>query len=251
MCGDATQDVDTLLDGAKIDMVYTDPPYGMNLDTDYSGIVGSKTDNTGFQQRNRKTKPKKYEKVIGDSEYFDPSFLFGLFNSKEMFLWGGDYYCWDLPKKGSWVVWDKTGGHESLLNAGFGSNFELCWSMKPHKRDIAKVTYKGVAGMKKEDGKRVHPTQKPVGLAEWFFTKWGKDTKTVADLYGGSGSTLIACEKTNRKCFMMELAPEYVDVIVSRYCKYTNNYNITRNGEPMEWLNQEDQQSLEKNTATT
>ena len=69
--------------------------------------------------------------------------------------------------------------------------------------------------------RRVHPTQKPVALAEWFFERWGKDKTVVADLYGGSGSTLIACEKTSRHCCMMELDPAYCDVIVKRWEQFT------------------------------
>jgi len=67
--------------------------------------------------------------------------------------------------------------------------------------------------------KRVHPTQKPISLASWCFDKYNKNGVIVLDLFGGSGSTLIACEQTKRKCRMMELDPKYCDVIVNRYCK--------------------------------
>ena len=68
---------------------------------------------------------------------------------------------------------------------------------------------------------RVHPTQKPITLFVDILDQWAKDGKNIIDLYGGSGSTLIACEKTNRKCFMMELDPHYVDVIIARWEKFT------------------------------
>ena len=68
---------------------------------------------------------------------------------------------------------------------------------------------------------RVHPTQKPIALAEWFFERWGKPSDRVADLFGGSGSTLIACEKTNRSANLMELDPKYCDVIVKRWQDFT------------------------------
>jgi DNA modification methylase len=214
MCGDSTdkEAVERLMNGEKADMVFTDPPYGMNLDTGERGMGNSKSTIGG-------RKLKQYSAVIGDSEEFDPTHLLTICD--DIFLWGADYYHDKIPKKGSWVVWDKTGGHDSLDKAGFGSNFELCWSKQPHKRDIARITYKGVAGMKPEDGKRVHPTQKPVGLAKWFFERWGKDAKLIVDLYLGSGSTLIACEKTNRKCYGMELDPQYCQVIIDRWEKFT------------------------------
>lgn len=66
----------------------------------------------------------------------------------------------------------------------------------------------------------VHPTQKPTALAERAFSNH-KKAVNILDLFGGSGSTLIACEKTQRKCFMMELDPKYVDVIVKRWENYT------------------------------
>jgi len=210
MCGDATKDVDSLLDGAKIDMVYTDPPYGMNLDTDYSKIKGSSKAIISGGGR-------KYEPVTGDGDDYDPAPNF-LINCKEMFLWGADYYHNKLPPSGSWLVWDKRGSEEA--DKIIGASFELCWSKNKHKKEVARIKWMGAFGQK-EARERVHPTQKPVNLAEWFLTRWGKDTKTVADLYGGSGSSLIACEKTNRKCYMMEIEPKYCDVIIARWQDFT------------------------------
>jgi DNA modification methylase len=74
--------------------------------------------------------------------------------------------------------------------------------------------------------KRVHPTQKPVALAEWTFENYGNLNDKVLDLFGGSGSTLIACEKTNRHCYMMELDPIYCDVIIERWEKATGKKAI-------------------------
>ena len=76
---------------------------------------------------------------------------------------------------------------------------------------------------KELDEQRQHPTQKPIALAEWFFERWGKQNDLVVDLYGGSGTTLVACEKTSRHCRMMELDPAYCDVIVKRWEEFTGN----------------------------
>lgn len=78
---------------------------------------------------------------------------------------------------------------------------------------------------------RSHPSQKPIELCEEILKKWGKDQDKVVDLFGGSGSTLIACEKINRKCFMMELDPHYCDVIVSRWEKYTGKTAVLQRNE--------------------
>ena len=78
----------------------------------------------------------------------------------------------------------------------------------------------GFFGLSSEDTKnRIHPTQKPVTLIEWFFERYKGNL--VIDLFLGSGSTLIACEKTNRKCYGMEIDPHYCDVIVKRWEEYT------------------------------
>ena len=91
----------------------------------------------------------------------------------------------------------------------------------------------GVHGMEKEDtSKREHPTQKPVVLAEWFFSRWGKAGDIVIDIYLGSGFTLIACEKTGRTCYGMEIDPHYCDVIVKRWEDYTGKTAETINGTP-------------------
>lgn len=231
MCGDSTSidAVEKLMDGEKADMVYTDPPYGMNLDTDYRPM-GSKNN---------------FKKVIGDNEDFTAELiqtLLGVFSyCTEIFLFGADYYA-ELIKnrnEGSWVVWDKRShGDDNIgtLDGSLGADFELCWSKSKHQRKMCRVIRNKGAFIKLREGvDTVHPTQKPVELALWFFDQWGKDKINLVDLFGGSGSTLIACEKTNRKCFMMELDSHYVDVIVSRYCKFTGKNLIKRNGKELDW----------------
>lgn len=211
--GDSTDvlAVERLMAGQKADMVFTDPPYGMNLDTDYSKMPNGKT----------------HKVVIGDDEQYNAGFLLVAFDyCKEIFLWGADYYVETLhrsyPNLGSWIIWDKYSDQErnGLLDGRFGSSFETCWSKTRHKRELARVLVK-TNYTAKGDETRVHPTQKPVALAEWFFDRWGNNGDVVVDLYGGSGSTLIACEKTSRHCRMMELDPAYCDVIVKRWEQFT------------------------------
>jgi DNA modification methylase len=213
LCGDSTDvlAVERLMDGEKADMVFTDPPYGMNLDTDYSKMPNGKT----------------HKAVIGDNEQYDAGFLLATFAyCKEIFLWGADYYVETLhrsyPNLGSWIIWDKYSDEEriGLLDGRFGSAFETCWSKTQHKRELARVLVK-TNYTAKGDETRVHPTQKPVALAEWFFDRWCKNGDVVVDLYGGSGTTLIACEKTSRHARLMELDPIYCDVIVKRWENFT------------------------------
>lgn len=232
MCGSAVDDrhLLKLLEGTTADMVYTDPPYGMHLDTDFSSMDGLSPDGKLFLGLKG---GKAHERVAGDADDFDPDFIHKVFGThpdcKEVFLWGADYYADILPGRndGAWVVWDKRtneGATEEQANSAdksLGSSFELCWSKAKHKREIARIR-NGIFGVKNESGNSstVHPTQKPVQLASWFFDKWGKPGDIIADHFLGSGSTLIACEQTDRTCYGMELDEKYVDVIRKRYAKF-------------------------------
>ena len=201
MCGDSTKesDVKKLMNGDKADMVFTDPPYGMNLDTDYSKM---KNNSTFAKEKNVKD-GKKYNKVIGDHNDFRPELISTIFKNfdycKEVFIWGIDYFAEHIENKnkGSWFVWDKR--VEESFDKMYGSCFELCYSKNKHKREIIRIRWASVFGTEKEfDHKRQHPTQKPILLSENFVSKYSKKDNIVIDLYLGSGSTLIACEKTNR-----------------------------------------------------
>lgn len=232
LCGDATKkkDIEKLMDGTKADMVFTDPPYGMNLDTNFSSMFGI-------------CRGKRYSQVINDDKPFDPTFIFEFFSCKEIFLWGADYYAEKIPNRnsGSWLVWDKVRDGERLgcddeYDKMFGSNFELCWSKAKHKRALVRVLWKGIFGLHKEDTKkRIHPTQKPADLVVWFLEKFSRQNSIIIDLFLGSGSTLIACEKTNRICYGMEIDPYYCDVIITRYVNYTGNNEIILNGKKIAW----------------
>jgi DNA modification methylase len=210
MCGDSTDkaSVEMLMNGTKADMVFTDPPYGMDVDVDYDSMFSN--------DKRHKNKGDRFDKVIGDNEQYDPSHIFDMFDCEEVVLWGADYYRKLLPDGGSWFVWDKR--TDSNMDKVVGNTFELAWSKSKHKREVARILWSGHHGMAKDDTKtRVHPTQKPVELVAWFFDRL--KGSTVVDLFLGSGSTLIACEQTDRTCYGMELDPRYVDVIRKRWAK--------------------------------
>lgn len=230
MCGDSTnkEDVEKLMQGNKADLVFTDPPYGMNLDTDYSSMKNK----LEFAKEKNVTGGKKHAQGFVDE--FKPELIKTVFDNfgycKEIFLWGADYFAELLENKndGSWIVWDKRANGNNNIDEDYssdkmyGSCFELCWSKKKHKRDIARVKWAGVFGTEQEfDHKRHHPTQKPIKLVEWFLNKYSDEQNKVVDLFGGSGSTLIACEQLNRQCFTMELDEKYCDVIIKRYEQLT------------------------------
>ena len=236
MCGDST-DADAvakLMNGERADLVFTDPPYGMNLDTDYSSMQN----HLDFAKEKGFTGGKKYD--AGHVDDFHPEMVQAALDlgAKETFLWGADYYAELLPNRndGSWIVWDKRSNNTDDIEADessdrmYGSCFELCWSKTKHKRDIARIKWAGVFGTEQEfDHKRHHPTQKPVKLSGWFVNRYSKEGDIVVDIFGGSGSTMIACEQLNRKCRMMELDPHYCTVIIARWEKLTGQKAVKLN----------------------
>jgi len=239
LCGDSTDSdaVAKLMDGQKADMVFTDPPYGMNLDADYSKLP----ENKKFQEEKGIKAGKKYNNVIGDKEDFSPELINTIFNNygycKEMFIWGVDYYPELIKdyKKGNFIVWDKK-SNEGLLHNNFdktlSSNFELCWSKCKHKKDIVRILWVSAFGTEQEfDHKRYHPTQKPSKLSRWFIEKYSEENNLIADIFLGSGSTMVASHQLNRKCYGMEIDPKYCQVIIDRMRKLDPEIVIKKNGE--------------------
>jgi DNA modification methylase len=210
MCGSSTDmgQVQQLLEGENADLVFTDPPYG--VDVVKSGMVGAEF---GIAKKG------KYKEIIGDnttdtaSEFYTTSVAMGLRN---FIIWGGNYFTKFLAPSKSWVIWNKRGDTDIQNTFADG---EMAWSNLGHPVRIHSQLWNGMIRAGEKD-KRVHPTQKPVDLAKFCFDLL-KDCKKVYDGFGGSGSTLIACEKTNRQCFMMELDPHYCDVIIARWEKLT------------------------------
>lgn len=199
MCGDSTsaEDVAKLMDGAKADMVFTDPPYGISV-----------------QMNNPGTTCKG--KIMGDETTDVAAAIFRtcLALNVPTILWGANHYTKDasLPNSKCWICWDKQESNNHIDQA----DCEFAWT---NINSPARIFHHLWAGFRRDSEKgetRVHPTQKPIELIVEILTLF-KARKNVVDFFGGSGSTLIACEKTNRICYMMELDPQYADVIRLRW----------------------------------
>jgi DNA modification methylase len=216
MCGDSTMidDVEKLMKGEKADMVFTDPPYGINEETDRA-----------FASPTRKAKGNTFSKIIGDDSIKTAQDILPLIDTVPIHvLWGANYYCHSLPQSNNWLVWDK---REEDKERDMNSDCELAYVK--HKKSSTRIfrhKWKGMIKASEHGQARVHPTQKPIALAEWCFDEYAKESKTILDLFLGSGSTLIACEKTNRKCYGMELDEHYCGVIIERWQKYTGKEAI-------------------------
>jgi len=222
MCGDSTKDIETLLDVDpsidSFDVLLTDPPYGISVVGDSPRLSGG---SLGFNPDD-KGKPKNYRPVEGDDTDYDPSFLLSYGDIQLIF--GAQCFASKLPENPRWLVWDKK--PESNTGNFFG-DAELIWTNDTDRKSVKiyRHIWNGMVreGDRKAEGERVHPTQKPVGLLGEFLKDYSEEKDTVLDPYGGSGSTLIACEQLNRRCFMRELNPVYCQVIIDRWEEYTGN----------------------------
>ncbi len=222
MCGDSTKesDVNKLMNGEKADMVFTDPPYGISVVNAGSKKVGGGglTKFKGQIGGSNFVEAKKYSEIIGDETTDTALNFYELCVKLEIenfIIWGGNYFTEFLPASSCWIVWDKE-------NTGNFADVEMAWTNYNKGAKLYKWLWNGMSrkGSRKVEGKtRVHPTQKPVGMFEDILKDF--TSKVVYDGFLGSGSTLIACEKTNRVCYGMELDTKYCDVIIERWEQFT------------------------------
>ena len=206
ICGDSTDSavIDRLMDGVKADMVFTDSPYGINI-VNNKGKVGA--DNIA--------KCGNYNSVIGDDTTETAKQAYDIYSQlcDKMILWGGNYFLDFLPPSDGWLIWDK----ETTGNFADG---EMAWCSFHTPVRIYHQLWNGMI-REGEHEKRVHPTQKPIRMLSEILQDFSKEKEVIVDVFGGSGSTLIACEQLNRKCYMCELDPKYVSVIVNRWLNFT------------------------------
>lgn len=223
MCGDSTSenDIKCLILEDKIDLVLTDPPYGINA------VNSSGT--TRNQYEKALVRPSQYQQIIGDDSTDTARKNFEIIRkiSDIQVIFGGNYFTDFLPPSRCWFVWDKGQPEESPF-----AQCELAWVSVDGTVRLFKHLWAGLIreGDRAVEGtKRIHQTQKPVGLCADIIQHFDK-VQTVMDCFGGSGSTLIACEKLNRKCRMMEMSEQYVDVIIERWQKLTGKDAVRQDG---------------------
>lgn len=218
LCGDSTcsDTVAKLMNGEKADMVFTDPPYGID-------IVG----NNGKVGGDNKAKNGVYSKVIADDttdtakEFYQTCQALGFEN---YIIWGGNYFTDFLPFSSSWIIWDKRGD----MNSNNFADGEMAWCSFETRVRIYKQIWNGMIREGEKD-KRVHPTQKPIKVLSDIINDQVKGN-LLFDGFLGSGSTMVASHQLKRKCYGTELDPKYCDVIVKRMLKLDPSLTIKRNG---------------------
>ena len=183
------------------DALLTDPPYGI-------GESAGKN-----KSRSVLAEAKDYGHSQWDNHPINPLHLLIIReDSEHQIIFGGNFY--ELPATSCYLVWDKENGKNDFADC------ELAWTNLKKAVRIIKHQWHGM--IRKDHEERFHPTQKPVGVMEWCICHFPDNCQTIFDPFGGSGSTLIACEKMERKCYMMEIDPGYCDVIVKRWEAFTS-----------------------------
>ena len=188
---------DILPELPKVDLLLTDPPYGIGWNTNYSRFSRGFTD-----------KPK----IMNDHEQFNP----GLFiQNHESILWGANHYASRLPY-GSWLIWDK----RNYDGTAFLSDGEVAWwshGRGVYIKSISGQRHRAVSG-------GLHPTQKPTGLMEWCINK-AKASGTILDPFMGSGTTLVAAKNLGPKAIGIEIEEKYCEIAVKRLAQEVLDFN--------------------------
>ena len=213
MCGDSTsvEAVESLMDGRKADLLFTDPPYGYKYESNHQ---------------------KKHSMLMNDDVMLDfmPAAFAVMFENSAAYICSSfqsiskwiDYVSGHMSYK-NLIVWKKNNWSMGDLKGSFAGQHELIIFAHKGKVDLIGKRDPDVWSFNRVPPE-IHPTQKPVEMIEYALSK--VKSGCVLDLFGGSGSTLISCEKTNRDCRMMELDPKYCDVIIKRWQDFTGQQAV-------------------------
>lgn len=208
------------------DVIVSDPPYGMKVDFSwYGGKVGESLGGN----RTIVSKHKKLEKPEWDQGKFNPTIF--LEHSKEIVLFGANYFYEFLPADGTWWVWDKRTTASGDVQDAYGMPYEMIWISGKRKSNIIRHLWAGFTRKAEEtDKERLHPTQKPIGVMREIIEYMSKTDDVILDPFAGSGSTLVACYELGRKAIGIEFDPKFVDVILTRLEKLTGETAVLVEG---------------------
>ena len=182
----------------SVDLVLTDPPYGIKMSKGFEGFGGFGT-------------PIKRRQYSDDWDNTRPStehFRQIIKKSKATMIFGGNFFADQLPPSSHWLVWDKKNTMPTFGDA------ELVWTnIKRKSVKIYVWEYNGLIGKERV---RLHPTQKPLGLIQQIILDYAKDGQVVGDWFLGSGTTAVACERLNRRWIGIEISEKYCEIAAKR-----------------------------------
>lgn len=233
MCGDSTKidDVEKLMGGNKADMVFTDPPYGVSYE-------GGQNEKKKEQIKNDALRGNALFEMLSNAFHNIKNFtkekagiyIFYAHSSSREFL--NALYNANIKQR-SILIWKKLGGGFGDYMSQYMNAYEPCiYASNGNSVNWYGATNeKTVWEIEKEKKCNLHPTMKPIAVVSRAIKNSSCADNIVLDLFGGSGSTLIACEQLNRQCFMMELDPKYIDVIINRWETFTGQKAVKLNAD--------------------
>ena len=197
----------------SVDLVLTDPPYGIKERTRRASNGRGKSRTEGF----RVVESRDWPEVYGDDEPFDPSHLL---KYPKIILWGANHYCDKLPGSPHWLIWDKreeTGGDDN-------ADCEIAWTNLKGPARLHRQLWRGICKRGEENVSAgysiVHPTQKPIALMRWCIAQ-AKDADLICDPYFGSGTTLRAAKDLGRKAIGIDIDEKYCEIAARRMSQET------------------------------
>ena len=242
MCGDSTseEDVAKLMNGVKADMVFTDPPYGVDIKGKYTGTIL----NDNLKDEDLENFLKEVNNNIKNNCNGSYYICYEVLNSVENFNAFGkpdEIICFNKDSASFYSKNKYNRKYELIMYYENGKKLN-CES----ETNVWDAPKSSSFNNRDENGLRfnengnycvAHPTTKPLLVPSRAIKNSSKENNTILDLFGGSGSTLIACEQLNRKCYMMELDEHYVSVIIERYINFTGNdvYRLNPDGTKTNW----------------
>ena len=217
VCGDC-REVLPLLEKESVELVLSDPPYGIGYQ--YGGGV------RGIKAAVRITKhatARGCPPIVGDDKPFDPRPFLGF---PRVLLWGADHFAQHLPRKGTFIAWDKSvgiGPRDTFVDC------EFAWCNWREPRNVFRFLWKGLTCMKRgeEHGRRDHPTQKPLALLRWCVERAGGNGM-IFDPFAGVATTGAAAKLLGRKCLMIEIEERYCKVAAARLRQNVLNWEDQR-----------------------
>lgn len=224
MCGDSTTtDLEKLMNNHKADMVFTDPPYLMgftgNVNRDGSKSYNSKHGSIKNDKMTREDGDKFILKIFTQIMNYNKGAYYVCF-----YRLGLDYIFRALDTLNNQykalIIWNK--GNHSLSNSDYMSKYEpIVYGWFNEHNFYGDRSNFDIWDIKRTSKNTLHPTMKPLTLCSKAIMNSSRPTDIVLDLFGGSGSTLIACEQLNRRCYTMELDEKYCTVIINRWEEFT------------------------------
>ena len=243
LCGDSTDEsvVNRLTQGERLDISFTSPPYnvGFDLQTKKESKYIHSDDISKLDYQDLIVKTTQHSLEYSKDVFVNLQFLAG--NKKELLLWLAelannfkDIFFWKKRSCAPAMAENIANSQVEVIVLFGKDNNSRSWGNKKFRGTFSNhIETNSASGENKNT--KIHNATFPVELPFNFLKQGYNENSKVLDLFGGTGTTMIACEKLNMKSYMVELEPLYVDVIVQRYVDYTGNENIKLNGKEIIW----------------